>query len=619
MHSIRFEPQGVVTETRPEESLLEIARRSGVMIYATCGGAGRCGRCQVKIEGGLAGVECEREREQFTKEELAAGWRLACQLLPERSFVAQVPHLHFDGLFKSGLGVAETLEGLTLKPAVTRLRLQLTPPTLEDNRSDEARLLSALSSAEQDVDRMAVSALRQLPLALRHAGGRIEVWTRRDEVIAVYPPDSAPEGPYGLAFDLGTTTVAAYLVNLNDGELVGVSSAANTQAEYGADVMTRIDQAGTGHLDSLQTRMIEVMNGLAVRLVEEAGLEVSAIADITAVGNTCMLHLLLGVLPTHLGLAPYVAAFTHEVTIPARDLGLKAHQAAQLTVLPSIGGFVGADTVGAILASEQDRSEEILLTLDIGTNAEIVLGSRHGLTACATAAGPAFEGACITHGMLASQGAIDRVWWQDEGLAIHTIDESQARGLAGSGLVSAAAAMRRAGLLDNDGLLDRANLTDREWFSLETGQGTIELASAEASATNRPILLTEEDLAQLQLARAAMAAGLQILLAESGLELEQIDGILLAGAFGNYMDHDDAAVVGLFPPSLRQKARGIGNAAGAGAVRALVNIDERSRAREIADSVRYIELSARADFGPRFVACLPLPELPEGMGHAQDR
>jgi uncharacterized 2Fe-2S/4Fe-4S cluster protein (DUF4445 family) len=254
-----------------------------------------------------------------------------------------------------------------------------------------------------------------------------------------------------------------------------------------------------------------------------------------------------------------------------------------------------------------------LLRLDIGTNAEIVLGSRHGLTACATAAGPAFEGACISHGMPASPGAIDRVWWQKEKPTIHTIGDSQARGLAGSGLVSAAAALRQAGLLDGNGLLDRAGLMNKGWFSLETGQGTIELASREESATSKPILLTEEDLAQLQLARAAMAAGLQILLAESELNLEQIDGVLLAGAFGNYMDHDDAAIVGLFPPSLRDKAHGIGNAAGAGAVRALVNLDERSRAQEIADSVRYIELSARPDFNQRFVACLALPELPKRM------
>lgn len=615
MKSIRFEPQGVVTKIGPEETLLDIARRAGVMIYATCGGVGRCGRCQVKIDGSSSLPENQKDQEQFSREELADGWRLACQLVPGRSLVVQVPHLHFDGLFKSSLGVAETLEGVALKPAVTRLRLQLAPATLEDNRSDAARLFSELSTAEREVDRMAVSALRQLPGALRQAGGRVEVWIRGEEVIAVYPTTSAPEGPYGLAFDLGTTTVAAYLVNLNDGTLVGISSAANTQAEYGADVMTRIDQAGKGNLPLLQARIVQVMNGLAVRLIEEAGLETAAIADITAVGNTCMLHLLMGVLPTHLGLAPYVPAFTHRVTIMARDLGLQAHNEAQLTILPGIGGFVGADTVGAILAAEQDRSEKIMLMLDIGTNAEIVLGSSHGLTACATAAGPAFEGACITHGVPASPGAIDRVWWQKEKPTIHTIGESQARGLAGSGLVSAAAALRQAGLLNSSGLLDRAGLMDQDWFSLESGQGTIELVSREDSATSRPVLLTEEDLAQLQLARAAMAAGLQILLAESGLKLEQIEGVLLAGAFGNYMNHDDAAIVGLFPPSLRDKARGIGNAAGAGAVRALVNLDERSRAQEIANSVRYIELSARPDFNERFVACLSLPELPERMGH----
>ncbi len=613
MTTIRFEPNGVVIETYSKETVLDAARRAGVRIHATCGGEGRCGRCQVRIDDGAMPPAGRSEQVKLTGVELEAGWRLACQFSPPSSLVVHVPHITFDGLFKSALGVADTLEGVELKPAVIRQRVELDRPTLQDNRSDAARLLDALAGNDCICERIHIQALRQLPWAIRQAEGQAEVWVRGSEVIGVYPQTGTIQGPFGLAYDVGTTTVAAYLVDLTSGALLGASSAGNTQAEFGADVMTRIDQAGRGRLDLLQARVVEVMNGLASRLCQAAAVEPAAIADITAVGNTCMTHLLLGVLPTHLGLAPYVPAFLQGVSVAASTLGLRAHPAAELVLLPNIGGFVGADTVGMMLASGIDESEETLLLLDIGTNAEIVLGSRQGMIATSTAAGPAFEGACITHGMPAAPGAISHVTWRQEDLHIQTIDDEKARGLAGSGLVSAAAALRQAGLLDANGLLNRERLAAWHWFSQETGQGTIELASREQSATSRPVLLTEEDLAQLQLARAAMAAGLAILFEESGLSVGQIDGVLLAGAFGNYMDHDDAAVIGLFPPTLRGKARGIGNAAGAGAVRALVNVDERARARQLAAATRYVELSARADFNHHFVASLPFPKLPDEL------
>ncbi len=610
MKTIRFEPNGVETVLHVGETVLDAARRAGIPISAVCGGLGHCGQCLAQVVQGKNGAVSDDERIMLTGEELREGWRLACQMTPEASLVVQAPYVTFDGLFKSSLGMQDVPQDLPLQPAVIRMRLNLQPPTLEDNRSDAVRLLAELGAAGYENCRFHILALRDLPGAIRGGGWRVEVWLRQSEIIAVHPAGEAPVIPYGLAYDIGTTTVAAYLVALTSGEVVGISSAGNTQDDFGSDVMSRIAAAGQGHLGALQNRVVEVMNGLAARLCEDARITPERITDVTVVGNACMAHLLLGVPPTHLGLAPYVPAFNADTTVPADILGLNAHPAATVTVLPNIGGFVGSDTVGAVLASGIDQSEEVCLLLDIGTNAEVVLGSKEGLIACSTAAGPAFEGACIADGMRAEPGAIDRVSLVSGSLRAHTISDRPARGLAGSGLVSIAATLLKAGLLDRQGFLKRDALAQYPWFR-QQGQGLIELASDDDAAAQRPVYLREEDISQLQLARAAMMAGLDFLLEEMQLTVDAIERVLLAGAFGNYMDRDDAAVVGLFPSQLAACAEGIGNAAGAGAIRALVNVNERQRARMVAKATRYVELSARADFNDRFVKHLPFPS-PKG-------
>jgi uncharacterized 2Fe-2S/4Fe-4S cluster protein (DUF4445 family) len=609
MTKVRFEPFSVEIALNPGEDLLSAARRQGVSIRAVCGGSGTCGACRVQILEGRVGPPTIIDQQHLPADQLQQGWRLACQYSPHNPVVARVPHINFDGLYKANLGLDTTIASLTLNPNLIRLLTSIPEPSLEDNRSDASRLLAMVNSHGYTCQNVDLFALQQLPHVVRDGKGAIDVWIRSNRVIAIQPAVKTGQGPYGIAYDIGTTTIAAYLVDLMSGKVLAASSAANAQADFGNDVMSRLAAARKGHLQALQARVISVMNGLADRLCKEENIDTRQIADSTAVGNTSMTHLLLGVDPTYLGLAPYIPVFQDGIDVLASALGLNFHPAASLFILPNIGGFVGADTVGAVIASDMDRSPIVQLLMDIGTNAELVLGSRDGVVACSTAAGPAFEGACITNGMRAGPGAIDCVDWIDGSLQVHAIQDVRPLGLAGSGLVSIAAALRRAGLMDANGLLSRQQLMSKPWFKIEGGQGVIELAPASQSGSRRRIILKEEDLVQLQLARAAMACGLSILLEEMNLRIDDIEGVLLAGAFGNYMRKEDAAAIGLFPPALLSRARGIGNAAGAGALRALVNINERQRAKDVAVSIRYIELSARPDFSQRYLESLSYPPV----------
>jgi uncharacterized 2Fe-2S/4Fe-4S cluster protein (DUF4445 family) len=426
-------------------------------------------------------------------------------------------------------------------------------------------------------------------------------------------PAAERDGIFGAAVDIGTTTVVGYLFDLSTGEYLASAASYNPQAQHGADVISRINFALTEHdgLAQLQAEAISVINEVIQRAAAQVQVDTRHIFEVTLVGNTCMHHLVLGLDPAHLGASPYVPVVDESVDVEARDLGLEVNPSANVHFLPVIAGFVGADTVGVILAAELVGQPRPVLAVDIGTNGEVALWSGSELFVASCAAGPAFEGAQIQHGMRAGPGAIERVDVQDGDLVIHTIGGLSAVGICGSGLFDAVAALLDLGLLDVTGrYAQEGTVTGRAAGRLE-GEGTarrVELAHAGETADRTPVLLTQPDIRKVQLAKGAVRAAVELLIRRAGLVPEDLSEVLLAGAFGNYVNPRSALRIGLLPTVLEpERVRGVGNAAGAGAVLALLSIDERRRAEEIAAQAIHVELFSSPEFQDVFADAMLFP------------
>ena len=600
LYAVDFEPLGRRTSCREGASLLEAARRAGIPLASVCGGRGTCGQCRVRASGPLSPPTAQ-ELERLSAGELAAGYRLACQakvLGPTTVLVPPVAEVQY----KVALPLPIARRGL--QPNVRKLHLRLPPPSLEDQRPDLTRLRDALGGDLAGAD---LVALRQLPRALRGADWRITAVLVGGRLISVEEGDTRGES-YGLAFDLGTTTVAAYLLDLDSGRQLGAAAATNRQTAYGEDVMTRLDHAHAGGLAELREAALETLNSLVEEVCRGADVPPRSIYEAVLVGNTCMHHLLLGLDPHPIGVAPYIPALGEALDLPARELGLAINPGANVHLLPPVAGFVGADAVADALAAGLGEDGRARLMLDLGTNAEMMLSAGGRVLACAAAAGPAFEGARISCGMRAAPGAIDRVEIAGGHVRVRTIGGRPPLGLAGSGLVSAAAALRREGLLSRRGHFVAEAAPEGLFSPGERGPQLV-LAPAEESGTGRAIVLSQGDIAELLLAKAAIEAGVNILLREAGLAVEDLEEVLIAGSFGNYVDKLDAMDIGLVPPLPPERVVGMGNAAGAGAVLALLSVDLRRRAQELARRIEYIELSARPDFNEEFVKAMTFPQI----------
>nr|WP_305849791.1 ASKHA domain-containing protein [Pseudoflavonifractor sp. MSJ-37] len=418
--------------------------------------------------------------------------------------------------------------------------------------------------------------------------------------------------PLLLAFDLGTTTLAGFLLDGITGETLAVGSAQNPQAAYGADVIARIDAAAREGVEPLRAAVRQGMLQVAEDMAARTGRALGDVVLTVLAGNTCMHHLALGIPPAALGAAPYVPVARAGMLLPAEETGLPVHPAGKLAMLPDLAGFVGADTAACLLAAEFDRREELTLLLDIGTNGEMVLGDRHRRIACSTAAGPAFEGAKLRCGMRGTAGAIDHVRLAEGRLSVHVVGEGRARGICGSGLLDAAAALLESGLMDESGaLLEPEELEDAALADRLTeidGMPAVVLAPAEDSVDGSPVVLTQMDIRELQLAKAAVAAGIRLMAEDFGAALEDIGTVLIAGAFGNFMDPESALRIGLLPRELAGKLHMIGNAAGAGACLAARNGGELARCEALADGTDYLELAVHRGFSDLYLEEMSFPE-----------
>lgn len=564
--------------------MLDAIRHLHLELAAFCGGYGVCGRCKVRIQGASTDITPE-DRTTFTAEELAAGYRLACRARMQQDLTVVIPAT--EEAQEADILSDGALRHVPLQPAVQTRPFQLTPPTLADHMADE-ELLQTMDPA-CTLPSQLLPTLADRLRSLHHQGNAVLVG---NTLIQLQP--ATDHAKYGIAVDLGTTTVVCKLVDLNSGAVIATHSELNRQRPFSEDVIGRIQYAEKGPQEcrQLQQAVLDLLNDAIKAMCNRTRVDPQHIFQIVVAGNTVMEHLFLGLDARHLAQMPYIPVFRRAQKRLARELDLHVHPLAEVYLLPIIGRFVGGDTT-AVLLSLADRLDHTWLAVDIGTNGEMILHQNGRLWSTSAAAGPAFEGAHISQGMRAGQGAIDRVSVLDGRLQVHVIGEVPAIGICGSGLIDAVGSLLAIQGLN---LTGRLQINDKDIFAGQSnGQGVVRL-SAEAGE----VLLTQADIREVQLAKSAIATAIQILLKNAGVAPDQLDALYLAGAFGQYIRKDMARAIGLLPAVPLQKIHFIGNAAYVGAQLALSSVQERERAEELARSVRYVEVASDPDFQDLF-------------------
>lgn len=586
-------------------NLLEAAARAGVAVEGNCGGKGTCGKCKVRLLQESPAEPAETEKKLLSPEELAGGWVLACQRAAEADMDIEVP-VQSDA-FRRKLALSGDDDGIAVEPSLRKVELTLKTPTVQDQTPDLERLFEGLPGGSPvEISRRLLSGL---PHKLRQENFTVTTVLSGERLIAVEPGRRG--GPlFGAAFDIGTTTIMGTLHDLNSGELLSQRAATNPQNVYGADVISRITYAADKRegLERLQRKVVEALNDIIDGLADEGGIEKEQIYEVVAVGNTTMSHLFLGIDPSYLAPAPFIPAYRRPINLEAAEIGLHINPGGRVVVLPNIAGYVGSDTVGVILATALDRRRNRCAVIDIGTNGELALAAGGRILTCSTAAGPAFEGAQIKQGMRAADGAIEAVQISGGEVLLEVIGNSAPRGICGSGLIDAAAALLKAGVVEPSGRMvdpetTGAHLPAPLKARLRRGKGGFEFILAGGDGLEE-VSLTQADLRELQLAKGALYAGLLILLQEAGLSGADLDEVLLAGAFGNYIRKESARDIGLLPGIPLEKITPVGNAAGRGARVALLSRTERARAFALPDKIEHLELSARLDFQNAFIEAL---------------
>jgi len=604
---VTFQPEGRSVFVLRGTKAVEAAGQAGIILNQPCGGEGTCGKCRLEVLEN-APEPTEADRRHFRPGQLDEGWRLACQLTIERDMVISIPQ---ETRFFEQMVLTEGTEcRYPFQPNVRKVCVSVPEPTVEDQRSDLDRLKAAVG---EDSLRADLALVRALPRILRGSGPKVTAVLEGDEIQSVESGDTA-DRLWGVAFDIGTTTIVGTLMDLNDGHSAAVGSRTNPQVHFGDDVVSRISyvEQNADGLEKMRRRLLGCLNEIVMELCATAQIEPESIYEATAVGNTTMTHIFLGIDPGPIGHAPYVTVVRQAMDVKAREIGLEINRNANLHMLPNIAGFVGSDTVAMILASGMARQAEPHLGVDIGTNGEVVIGNQDRLIACSCAAGPAFEGARIRHGMRATEGAISKVV-VNEDIEVSVIGGGRPSGICGSGLIDAVAQLLEAGVIERTGRIRAPQEADglppalrRAVIQFE-GQPAVQLVGAARSKTGRPILLTQRDVREVQLAKAAVQAGIQVIASEFGIAPEQIPRILLAGGFGNFIRRSQAKRIGLLPPVSTERIEYIGNAASTGAKTVLACRDCRAEAERISRKTEYVELANRPDFQNFYMEAMVFP------------
>jgi len=587
----------------PGVTVFDSASWNGIAIDSTCGGHGTCHKCRVRVEG--PSPVSRHDVRTFSREQLDDGWRLACLVQATRDLKVDVPPLTTRPKAAT-VGVGRQV---ILRPALQKRYVELDEPTLADQRTDLDRLLAAIDDLDPTAD---LHVLRRLPGVLREADFKVTAVIIDEALVDVEPGDTTAER-YAIAFDLGTTTVVATLLDVTTGTPLAVASMLNRQQPFGGDVITRISATmlDPRALERLRAAAGETLGELAAQVCGEAGVDPAHVHEVAVAGNATMTALVLGIDPEPLGVAPFVMSTPQPPSVLASDLGLALHPRARAYLFPALGAYVGGDIVAGMLATGMDRDKRTRLFIDVGTNCEIVLSDGERILSTAAPAGPAFEGGAIRCGMRAADGAIEVVKLSpDDGGAVElsVIGDVEPRGLCGSGLVDAVSELVRVGLLDASG----------RFVPDETAAATVpaladrltRIGEERVFVLHRPepdappedcVVLSQRDVRELQFAKAAISTGWTLLLEELGLEHRDVQQVLLAGSFGSYLSPASAVRIGLVPKLPVLRIVSAGNVAGEGAKMALLSVRERAGARTLLEEVTYVELSDRPDFNDRFV------------------
>ncbi len=628
---IRFLPDEHETTVDEGKTLLEAAREAGVYVGAICGGEGVCGKCRVIVREG----EVRGESTEFlTRDEIRRGYVLACQVIPRSDLVVEVPPesrlVGYEGLgrdserFRDFAHPGAELPPAKLAPLVEKFPLVLPQPTLDDPTADQERVLEAVAKERPGPIQMGWKISRELPSVLRRCDSNRSRWKWKwdgrvtatvasrkqvNEVVYVERGDTSDRS-FGLALDVGTTTVVAHLIDLTSGTTREAAAKYNSQIEYGADVINRINHARQpGGAEELHQAIVQDVETLIDELVERAQIGRGDIQCVVASGNTAMLHFLLGFETDLIRLSPFVPSSTSPPPLRAAEVGLRIHPRGILYTLPMVGSFVGGDLTAGILVSRLHQAQELSLLLDIGTNGEVVLGNKEFIVACSASAGPAFEGGSVTCGMRATFGAIDSVRISREGLNVSatTIDDSPPMGLCGTGLIDALAEMFLAGVLDRSGHFQVPTAPDRFRVCEEDGQPEFLLVSAKRSGGIRDVVIRQSDVENLIRTKASIYAAIDSLVQSVGISFADIKKLYVAGAFGNRLNISSCVTIGLLPEIPLERIHFIGNSSVAGAKLVALSREMFEEVHRLRDRVTYTELMVDPTYMQKFTSACFLP------------
>jgi len=621
---VTFQPDRKTVQAQPGEKVLEIAAREGVNVNNLCGGQGVCGKCRVKVLEGKTRFTGKGVG-YLSRKELEEGYVLACQtevleghveiLIPPESRKEDEQILTTDRLMEYDEPVAleeERRPGVFLKrqPLSQKFYVELPEPTLDDNLSDLERIYRDLrKQTSAPTLQTYFGCLPELASMLRSNDWKATVTLYLREMdhphIRVIEPGDTRARNYGVAIDVGTTTIVTQLVDLNKGEVVGVEASHNRQARYGEDVISRmIFACSRKGLDPLKNAVVNTINTLLKTLVEKAGIDLEDIMCFVGAGNTTMTHLLLGLEPCHIRLAPYIPTATQFPAVQAHNVGLMGHPQSILHCMPCVSSYVGGDITAGVFACGIHDRPEIGALIDVGTNGEIVIGNNEWLVCCSASAGPAFEGGGTKCGMRATRGAVEKINIRDGKVFYETIGKAGARGLCGSGLIDAMAELVQARIIDQGG-----SFIDLDHPHVRVVEDVPEfvVAFGEETETGEDVAITEDDISNLIKSKGAILAAMKVLLESLGMGFEDLDHVYLAGGFGTHLNVERTIFIGLLPDVPRERIHFVGNSSLAGARRGLLSAQVFHKIESIARTMTYFELSVHPDYMNEFVAALFLP------------
>jgi uncharacterized 2Fe-2S/4Fe-4S cluster protein (DUF4445 family) len=614
---IEVEPIGKRVILEKPQNGLQALLDGGIELKSVCAGKGTCGKCRILMLENSAPEPTEQELKMLGRDEIEHGVRLACQQVFDSNIAIYVPASSLTEHQKLQVTGAET--DIKVDPVVKKYFVELKAPTLSDMESDFSRIKNALAKSFKTViNSIDYEVLKKMPAVLRQNSWKVTITVRDGEIINIEPGDKSAS-LYGIAIDLGTTKIATLLVDLNTGETIGKKGAMNPQISFGEDVMSRINFAmqDENNAAKITNVVVDQINKTINELAGECGITPDDITELTIVGNTAMHHLLLGLPVRQLGLSPFTALTDSPVEFKARDAGFIISSGAYLYLMPVIAGFVGSDHIAMILASEIADQAGNVLGIDIGTNTEIVLKTCNGMESVSTASGPAFEGAHIRYGMRAASGAIERVIIDPDTCVpkIQTIGDKKPAGICGSGILDAVAELLKAKIINTRGKFQ----PDSGCLCVDSKGGYQYLLEPSAHNNNHgqgdmcpcldgKVSINQKDIVEIQLAKSAIRTGIEILLESAKISFKEINKIVVAGAFGSYIDPKNVVDIGMFPKVSLKKIIQVGNAAAVGAKMVLVSKALRKKSEDIAEKIKYLELTVFPSFSDHFAKSTLFPE-----------